>query len=121
MEPDMTDKKASANTPEDVAPLMADCVNSGDAEGAAALYEEDAVLAFPPGHTTVGRKAIQRAYEQLIAKKVKFPHEKTIPIVVSGDLALAGSQSEDGKGARTQVLRRQADGSWLRVIDRPEA
>ena len=38
----------------------------------------------------------------------------------SGDLALTSTRSADGTGGRVQVARRQADGSWLRVIDRPE-
>jgi len=33
---------------------------------------------------------------------------------------LTSTRSADGQGSRVQVARRQADGSWLRVIDRPE-
>jgi hypothetical protein len=36
------------------------------------------------------------------------------------DLALATTRSADNTGFRVQVLRRQPDGSWLRIIDRPE-
>jgi hypothetical protein len=32
-----------------------------------ALYEPDAVLAFPPGQVTTGRHAIRQAYERLLA------------------------------------------------------
>ena len=28
--------------------------------------------------------------------------------------------AKDGAGARAQVVRRQPDGSWLRVLDQPE-
>jgi hypothetical protein len=34
---------------------------------------------------------------------------------------IAPRQDQDGIGIRVQVARRQADGSWLRIIDRPEA
>jgi hypothetical protein len=35
-------------------------------------------------------------------------------------LALTSTRSADNTGVRVQVLRRQPDGSWLRIIDRPE-
>ena len=34
--------------------------------------------------------------------------------------ALTSTRSADNTGVRVQVLRRQPDGSWLRIIDRPE-
>jgi hypothetical protein len=37
-----------------------------------------------------------------------------------GDLALTGTYSADNVGVRAQVARRQPDGTWLRIIDRPE-
>lgn len=33
---------------------------------------------------------------------------------------LTSTPPRDGSGARAQVVRRQADGSWLRVLDQPE-
>jgi hypothetical protein len=33
---------------------------------------------------------------------------------------LTSTWSRDGTGGRVQVARRQPDGSWLRIIDRPE-
>jgi hypothetical protein len=33
---------------------------------------------------------------------------------------LTSTRSADNTGVRVQVLRRQPDGSWLRIIDRPE-
>ena len=36
------------------------------------------------------------------------------------DLALTSTRSADNAGVRVQVLRCQPDGSWLRIIDRPE-
>ena len=103
--------------PEDVSRLVVERVKAGDAEGIA----EDAVLAYPPGKQTLGRAAIRAAYAQPIEKRVEFKREEPLPTVVHGDIALASTRSADGTGVRVQVLRRQLDGSWLRIIDRPES
>ena len=107
-------------TPEDISKLFVERANAGDAEGLAALYEEDAVLAYPPGSTTVGRAAIQAVCEEMIKHVPKFEVEDALPTIHHGDLALTSTKAKDGTGGRTQIVRRQPDGSWLRVIDRPE-
>lgn len=47
----MVDERALE--PKDITRLLVERVKAGDAEGVAALYEPDAILAFPPGKTTV--------------------------------------------------------------------
>lgn len=69
---------------------------------------------------TVGRAAIRALYEQMLAGKPVFKPEEPLPTLYFGDLALAATRSGDNTGVRTQVLRRQPDGTWLRIIDRPE-
>lgn len=108
-----------AAEPEDLARLFAERATARDAEGLAELYEPDAVLAFPPGTQTVGRAAIRAVLEQLPAG-ARFEVEEPLPTLRSGDLALTSTRAADGTGGRVQVARRQADGSWLRIIDRPE-
>jgi hypothetical protein len=44
-----------------------------------------------------------------------------MPTLRNGDIALTATRSKDNTGARAQVVRRQPDGSWLRMIDRPES
>jgi uncharacterized protein (TIGR02246 family) len=109
-----------AAQPEDIARLLVERANAGDAEGVAALYEPEAVLAYPPGQTTVGREAIRAVYEQAVANNVRFEFENPLTTLRFGDLALTSTQPRDDAGARAQVARRQPDGTWLRILDRPE-
>lgn len=116
----MTDYREHATAPEDIARLFVERANAGDAEGLAALYEADAVLGFPPGHVTVGREAIRSVFERMLAQNMQFKPEEPLPVLQFGDLALTSTVPRDDAGARAQVARRQPDGSWLRILDRPE-
>ncbi|MFD2348537.1 YybH family protein [Nonomuraea ferruginea] len=109
-----------AMRPEDITRLFAERSNAGDAAGVADLYEEDAVLAYPPGSQTVGREAIRELWSKVLAGRPRFSPEEPLPTLISGDIALTSTPPKDGSGARAQVVRRQADGSWLRVLDQPE-
>ncbi|QXC62952.1 nuclear transport factor 2 family protein [Aquihabitans sp. G128] len=109
-----------AQKPEDLTRLFVERSNAGDAAGVAALYEEDAVMAYPPGGTTVGRAAIQELWEQVLSHRPHFEQEPPLPTLVSGDIALTSTPPKDGAGARAQVVRRQPDGTWLRLLDQPE-
>lgn len=113
-------ERERANTPEDITRLFVERSNDGDAEGVAQLYEADAVLAYPPGQVTVGRAAIQALWERVLANRPRFEQEEPLPTLVSGDLALTSTPPRDDAGARAQVVRRQPDGTWLRVLDQPE-
>ncbi len=112
--------EAKATRPEDVTRLVAEQLNAGDAAGAAALYEPQAVLAYPADHPVTGREAIQAVYQQLADAGVKFAIETPLPTVRFENLALTSTRSADSTGVRVQVLRCQPDGSWQRIIDRPE-
>ena len=112
--------EAKAMQPEDVTRLVAERLNAGNAAGAAALYEPQAVLAYPVDQPVTGREAIQAIYQRMADAGVKFAIENPLPTVRFEDLALTSTRSADNTGVRVQVLRRQPDGSWLRIIDRPE-
>lgn len=115
----MTERERAAQ-PEDLARLFVQRANARDAEGLAELYEPDAVLGFPPGRETVGQAAIRAVLEQMLAAAVEFKLEEPLPTLRFGDLALTSTRPADGTGGRVQVARRQPDGTWLRIIDRPE-
>ena len=106
--------------PEDLTRLFVERANDRDAAGIAALYEEEAVMAYPPGQMTVGRHAIRALWEAVLANAPHFEQEPPLPTLISGDIALTSTPPKDGTGARAQVARRQADGTWLRVLDQPE-
>ncbi|GAA2508912.1 YybH family protein [Winogradskya humida] len=106
--------------PEDLTRLFVERANAGDAAGIAALYEEDAVMAYPPGQQTVGRAAIREFWEKVLTSAPRFEQEPPLPTLISGDIALTSTPPKDGAGARAQVVRRQSDGSWLRLLDQPE-
>jgi uncharacterized protein (TIGR02246 family) len=115
----MTERER-AETPEDLTRLFVERANAADAAGAAALYEPDAVLAYPLGAFTVGRDAIQALFAKMFANRPHFEPEPSLPTVECGEIALTSTPPKDDAGARAQVVRRQADGTWLRVIDQPE-
>jgi ketosteroid isomerase-like protein len=112
--------EARATEPEDVTRLVAERLNAGDAAGVAALYESQALLAYPADRPTTGREVIRAIYQQMADAGVKFATETPLPTVRFEDLALTSTRSADNTGVRVQVLRRQPDGFWLRIIDRPE-
>ena len=116
----MSEKRAGAATPEDITRLFVERANAGDLEGLVALYELDAVVAFPPGQRTVGHDAIRRLYAQMLESRPRFQPEAPLPTLRVGDLALTATRAKDEAGGRAQVARRQADGTWLRVLDRPD-
>jgi uncharacterized protein (TIGR02246 family) len=114
--------REKAHTPEDITRLFVQRANAGDAEGLAALYEPDAVMAFPPGSETVGRDAIQEVLQAMLEHgPSEFPQEELLPTLRIDDIALTATKPADGTGGRAQVVRRQPDGTWLRILDRPEA
>jgi uncharacterized protein (TIGR02246 family) len=110
----------NAQTPEELTRLFVERANARDAARIADLYEPDAVMAYPPGEVTTGRDAIRALWEQVLAKAPAFEPEEPLPTLISGDIALTTTIARDGAGVRAQVVRRQADGSWLRLLDQPE-
>ena len=118
MAPMTSTQHAPARTPEELADLWIARATAGDLEGLVALYAPDAVVAFGPGEPVVGTDAIREAHRPLAAVPGgSFPLGTRLPTLTCGDIALCGATA-DGRG-RTQVARRQPDGTWLRILDRP--
>lgn len=108
-----------AREPEDLARLFVERVNEGDLEGIVELYEADAVLAFPTGNASVGADEIRHAYEELLAAKPTLSAGVQRPALRNGDLALTSTELDGDAGITAEVARRQPDGTWRWLLDRP--
>lgn len=107
-----------AHEPNDLGRFFIERANAGDVEGLVALYEADAVLAFPPGNVATGTDQIRRVFQQFLVNRPQFKPGEQRPALVTGDVALTSTRL-DGGGITAEVARRQADGTWLWVLDQP--
>jgi uncharacterized protein (TIGR02246 family) len=109
--------------------LFLDAFNAGDIESLVALYEPNAVLVVN-GQPVAGQQSIRNAYESFLARRPRMSLKTHSVAVFDGNLAVLhgdwvlepGVADETGKttrGLSTEVVRRQADGSWRFVIDIP--
>ena len=118
-----------AKNPADVNHQVTAAINAGDINAAVAMYEPGATFVAEPGKPVNGTAAIREVMTGFIAMKPTMTME--VPIVVdSGDTALLHSRftlkgtAPDGSPVEmefqgTEVVRRQANGNWLFVIDNP--
>jgi enoyl-CoA hydratase len=118
----------SATQPDDLQQLFAERINAADLEGLMSLYEDTATFVGPDGASARGSAAIRERLENLLAIS---PHVTLLSsqTVLAGDVALisnhwrmmfAGEEAQmSSEGTSMEVTRRQADGSWLYVIDNP--
>lgn len=114
----MTSSKTVATEPNDLARYFIERGNAGDVEGLVALYEPNAVLAFPPGNLATGHAEIRKVYEEFVAAAPVLVPGRQHPALVSGDLALTATTLTTGE-MTVEIARRQPDGSWLWVVDQP--
>ena len=118
-----------AHSPNDTVRQLIAAINSGNLDAAVALYEPSGVLLSPEGQPARGTAELRAALQSFIAMKPRLESQAE-RVFESGDLALYLSRwslhgtDPSGKaitmtGESTDVLRRQAGGSWLIAIDNP--
>ena len=134
--------RAPARDPQDLERLLVARQRAGDVEGMMALYEPHAVVDCGEGRLLQGKEAIRAYFAGVVATGRKFAFGEQRPSLISGDLALTSTRLPDGTviaeslprttirepapdpdpgacpGPRSGVARRQADGTWLWVIDK---
>jgi len=111
-----------AHDPQDLERLLVARENAGDVDGMTALFEPDAVIDIGEGNFVRGKAAIHAYFTQLQVtgfgpEKRKFEYGEQRPALLCGELALTSTRCRNGS-ITTEVARRQADGTWLWVIDR---
>ena len=117
------------STPEALMTTFAHHLNAGDLDGLVDLYDVAAVFEPSPGVVVHGRSQIRDALEQLLAlRPVLTSHVEEVlaaedTALVVNAWSLVGT-APDGtevtqSGRSADVLRRQPDGRWLVVIDKP--
>lgn len=116
-------------SPQDVPAAFERLFNAADIEGLTRLYAPGGVFVPAPGVSLKDPAAIKGALNQFLAAKLPmkvnvrqiYATEQTALIVA--DWVMEGN-GPDGKpmkmtGTGADVVARQADGSWLYVIDNP--
>ena len=111
-------ERGRAGQPDDLSRLIVERLNAGDFDGVVALYEPQAVLALSDGRVATGAEEIRNVYEQLLADKPTFAPGAQRPTLRCADLALTSSRLTSGV-VTAEVARRQPNGTWLWVLDRP--
>ena len=120
-----------AQTPAEVDDLFEERVNAADIEGLLALYETEATIVAGAEGLLVGHDAIRGFLAPLIAMKANMDMGDITVIPLDDNLAVlhhdwrATFTGPDGNhaemaGKATEVVRRQADGSWLFLLDDPD-
>ena len=108
--------------PQELERLLVVRENAGDVSGMTALFEPDAVIELNDGQLVRGKAAIHAFFAKLQVTGIgpegrRFELGQQRPALICGDLALTSTRSIDGD-ITTEVARRQADGTWLWILDR---
>jgi uncharacterized protein (TIGR02246 family) len=116
-----------AETPEQVASLFMEYLETGDLDGLVSLYEPNAHFVAAPGLLLVGTAAIRQALRQMIDSGARVRLEPRTSRRVD-DLALVSNtatvtgttpHANPVTSTTTEILRRQPDGGWLHILDDP--
>lgn len=112
----------AAKSAEQVNESFAKFFNAADLDGLASLYEPGASLVYQPdGATARGTAAIREALKGFLATKAKLTMNIKRVVRSGEDLAVLYNDWQlEGiatSGKAVEIVRRQADGTWLYSID----
>ena len=118
-----------AYSPAEIHTLFRNAFNLGDVEALVALYEPNAILVVD-AKIVSGREEIRKAFENILLRRGRMTLETRAVVESRQGLAVLHGgwvvEPATGNGAElvtrglsTEVVRRQADGTWLFVIDNP--
>jgi uncharacterized protein (TIGR02246 family) len=116
--------------PADVHPVYLEAFNAGDVDGTVACYESQACFISKSGREAHGSLELRKLYRAMFSYKPQLRFEVRKIIQAGDDLALiivewaskavlASGEIEALSGTATDVVRKQADGTWKLVIDNP--
>ena len=122
----------AARTAEECDELFARYANAGDLDRLVGLYETDGNLVQQDGSAAHGRTAIRAALAGLVTTGPKLVMNVTKVVRAGDDLAVLyndwsmTAKGPDGQpaamsGKAIEIVRRQADGTWLFAVDDPFA
>ena len=125
----MSNRIHETETPDGLIRTFAALIEARDLDGLLALYEPDAVFEAQPGVVISGVEAIRGALADLLALEPQMT-TSTIDVLRAGDVALVINEwsmtgtAPDGcevrrAGRSSDVVRCQADGRWLVLVDKP--
>lgn len=120
--------RRGAATPQEMHGIFKELLEAGDLDGLLGLYEQGAAMVNGPGQVATGLPAIRESLAPFVALKARITFQPA-EVAGSGDVALvqakwtATGAGPEGPvelaGVTSEVVRRQADGTWLYVIDNP--
>jgi len=111
-------ERECAMQPEDLSRLIVERLNDAAVDGLVALYEPNAVLALPGGQVATAPKRFARSTNNWWRTDPPFTPGVQRPTLCSAGLALTSSRLVSDV-VTAEVPRRQLDGTWLWVLDRP--
>jgi uncharacterized protein (TIGR02246 family) len=121
----------TARSPHQLHQHFAAAFNARDVAALIALFDPDATMVPAPGAASVrGHPAIAAALGGLLALQPTDAALETLYVIERDDLALArcrwhftatmaNGTSAAMAGSGVEVMRRQADGSWVFLLDNP--
>jgi uncharacterized protein (TIGR02246 family) len=117
------------STPEEVIYSVVEGINTGDLDSLMSLYEADACFVSQPGQLAKSPESVRQSLCSFIDLKGKL-NLKIKRVIQARDIALVTTEwsfngtASDGNpinmaAKADNVLRQQADGRWMFVIDNP--